>query len=563
MKEDSRLMFEIAELTLHSLNGTLDNSSLRRLEQLLEGNSQAVEYYQEILWTHVGLISMEGISYLQNVESSLLDNDFWQTMLREEKTAPKLEIPQEGPQRELIQKVLYSPREKRRLSTFSKVMLVVNAAAILFIILFLKLAPSKGSVEVATLTGSINAKWAEDSVFFEDGARVKAGNENLFLEKGYAELLFDNQTKVTIEAPAEFKIISQEQIQLSSGRIYATVPFSGIGFMVTTASAKVIDLGTEFGVQVDMRGDTELHVVKGKTSLITGDKVNKASQIVIEKTARRIRYDNSAVSDISCQEDMFVREIDPETGFVWRGQALDLADVVVGGNGFGTGRKGYGLDFNSGQLRAFDKRIDYRSVANKFVPVPDNAFIDGIFIPDGGAGEVTISSTGLVFQGCPDTDGTSVELFGSCGWIPSDTGLYNELCRDFLLDGVQYGVSGAPSIGLWGNRGITFNLEAMREAMPEVEIKNLSGLYGYAQNVAKVYKGTGNNPKADLSILLDGKVVFSREQVTIEDGVIPVNVEIDPSNRFLSIIATDGSDSRANDWVLLARPQLELESKEN
>ena len=559
MKNPSNII-RLYKVALQAFEDSISEDDFLELQSLLTDNPVNQRKYAELTFLFTTLKRSGQLFKSEDI----LDMAVWNALGEYEKSAQAIEIPDaHQDEQKKYQDVATPMKEKHRMSRFNIFTLASSAAILLLALLFMKFGPSRQSVEVATLTDSINAKWAGDTGSFEDGSRVATGNENLFLEKGYIELLFDNQAKVTIEAPAEFKIISEEQIQLSSGRIYVTVPFSAIGFMVTTATAKVIDLGTEFGVQVDMRGDTELHVVKGKTSLITGDKMNKASQLVLEKTARRIRYDNSSVSDISCQEDMFVREINPETSFVWRGQALDLADVVVGGNGFGTGQKSYGIDFNSGQLRAFDKRIDYRDLANKFIPVPGNAFIDGIFIPDGGVGEVIISSTGLVFQGCPDTDGTSVELFGCCGWISSDTGPYPILCRDFLLDNVQYGVSGASLIGLWGNRGITFNLEAMRKAMPEIEIKKLSSLYSYAQNVVKASKDTGNNPKTDLWVLLDGEVVFSREQVTIEDGVIPVDVEIDPSNHFLSIIATDGSDSRANDWVLLARPQLELESKDN
>ncbi|MEN6309474.1 MAG: FecR domain-containing protein [Anaerohalosphaeraceae bacterium] len=557
--ENSSNKIRLYKLALQAFEDSLSEDDFLELQSLLTDNPVNQRRYAEMAFLFTTLKNSGQLFKSEDV----LDMAVWKALSEYEMAAQAIEIPDaHQDEQKKYQDVATPVKEKHRISRLNIFTLVSSAAILLLALLCMKFGPSRQSVEVATLTDSINAKWAGDTGSFEDGSRVATGNENLFLDKGYIELLFDNQAKVTIEAPAEFKIISEEQIQLSSGRIYVTVPFSAIGFMVTTATAKVIDLGTEFGVQVDMRGDTELHVVKGKTSLITGDKMNKASQLVLEKTARRIRYDNSSVSEISCQEDMFVREINPETSFVWRGQALDLADVVVGGNGFGTGQKSYGIDFNSGQLRAFDKRIDYRDLANKFVPVPGNAFIDGIFIPDGGAGEVTISSTGLVFQGCPDTGGTSVELFGCCGWIPRDKEPDPILCRDFLLDNVQYGVSGASLIGLWGNRGITFNLEAMRKAMPEIEIKKLSSLYGYAQNVVKATKDTGNNPKTDLWVLLDGEVVFSREQVTIEDGAIPVDVEIDPSNHFLSIIATDGSDSRANDWVLLARPQLELESKD-
>ena len=92
MNDDSQLMFKIADLTLASLNGTLNESDFQQFEELLQNDPLAVEYFQTILWTHIGLNSMEGISSLQEINGGRFDHELWQALSNEEKTAPEVEI---------------------------------------------------------------------------------------------------------------------------------------------------------------------------------------------------------------------------------------------------------------------------------------------------------------------------------------------------------------------------------------------------------------------------------------------------------------------------------------
>ena len=79
---------------------------------------------------------------------------------------------------------------------------------------------------------------------------------------------------------------------------------------------------------------------------------------------------------------------------------LDLADIVGGGDGTGTG-KPTGLDPWTGRVVADDPGGTNGTV-NRLHPVPANRFIDGVFVPDGiadGTREIPISTTGLKVRG--------------------------------------------------------------------------------------------------------------------------------------------------------------------
>jgi hypothetical protein len=148
-------------------------------------------------------------------------------------------------------------------------------------------APPPAS-EVATLTDSVDAKWRGANTSFKHGTRLSTRREPLVLDKGFAEILFDNQARIVIEAPAQFEIATQDQVNLMYGRVYASVPKEALGFTIYTQNSKIIDLGTEFGVDTAMDGTVELHVIKGQTMLIAGGRAEKTMHTVAKGKAWRI-----------------------------------------------------------------------------------------------------------------------------------------------------------------------------------------------------------------------------------------------------------------------------------
>ena len=66
--------------------------------------------------------------------------------------------------------------------------------------------------------------------------------------------------------------------------------------------------------------------------------------------AKRVSGNDSRVHDIPVIETLFARHINSKTAVIWRGQKqMDLADVMGGGNGFGTGRTDVWLDLADGK----------------------------------------------------------------------------------------------------------------------------------------------------------------------------------------------------------------------
>lgn len=557
---------KLSELIMLHLQGGNSPQELQQLKQILNDDIEAVELYVEYMMQFSALNQPGKIiikDFPEESSSPMLDTSLWMALSKYETEAPEIEIPKEKPRRELVQEVVYPLREKRKQSTFSKIILVMNAAAILFFALFLTFAPPKGGIEVATLMDSLNAKWAD--LALSQGVRLKSDGKPLMLREGMAELIFDNNTKIVIEAPAEFELVSKEQIYLRYGRLYATVPVEGVGFSVNTSSSRIIDLGTEFGVDADAHGDTFLHVIKGKTVLIAGEKSNKKTVAVAGGDAKKVSAQSQKISDIPCNDRLFVREIDSSRNLVWRGQTeLSLADIVGGGNGFGKIRSLIGLDPGTGQYSPIDWQR--RSAEHNYSLVPDSEFIDGVFVPDGGSeGSIIISSAKDTFQ-CPDTIGEYT--YGITVYAGDIEKLHDSIP---LVSIPQAVFDGHPYLNdeimmIHSNAGITFDLEAIRQSLPGLALTHFKAFGGITESLRNTKTGL---PEADFWLVVDGQIRYEKKALTIEDGRVSFDVELSRGDRFLTLIVADGyriteaPDDRApwnNDYFYLVDPKLYIES---
>jgi hypothetical protein len=324
-----RLKQELYILLNALSEGTITNDEFDRLDIWLKSNKEACRIYVDFTSVWSDLQYFHASSYSQSERSVIsiqdmvdkpdyfTDSAIWKALADAEKGAPAVEIDVPQEPKILIQKV---QREKivRKISKSTLITLCTAAAAIILILVFAHFAPTETGFKVAVLSDSINAKWGDKDSGMEKGTAIFTSRAKIVLREGYAKLLFDNQTQVTLQGPAEFGILAEDKIDLRYGRLYAIVSPEAIGFMITTQNAKVIDLGTEFGVEIDTLGDTCLHVMKGKTTLITGEISNKLSTEVVGGVAKKVSADSQAVSDISCDEGLFVRDIDSADGMIRR-----------------------------------------------------------------------------------------------------------------------------------------------------------------------------------------------------------------------------------------------------
>ncbi|HDS84050.1 MAG TPA: hypothetical protein ENN97_02490 [Phycisphaerales bacterium] len=547
---------QLYNLITASVEGDITPEQFMQLKELLCTHPQAVRYYVDYISILCHIRSSDSVD--QMTDSDAFDEAFWELLLQHENTAPAIDLPRScTPPEPAIVSSADRPTGQRRISKSSIISLIVSTAAILFLVLFARFAPPKSGISVATLKDSLNAKWADPPQSMRHGTRLQTGSEMLLLREGLATLAFDNDATVVLEGPAEFQILTSDQINLNYGRIYAIIPPQAYGFLVNTPTAKIIDLGTEFGVQQDMHGNTELHVVRGKTSLVSGVRGSRINVYVEAGDAKRLDARVGQLEDIVCDATLFARHIDSDTQFVWRGQnKLDLADIVGGGNGFGTGQLDTGI--NPTSSRPASVLLETQSAPNDFRPVLFNPYIDGVFIPDGRTPQI-ISTEGHLFEACPPTSG---HCFNN---VLNAVRLYD--FQAFRGMPQPSGPSAFKCLLLHANIGVTYDLQALRALLPDANFVRFVSRFGIEKEAMRPALSN-----ADFWILVDGRLQYKKTQVGWGE-FYDIELPLSEQNRFLTLVVTDGQDPNErfyenrdyppidSDWGMFVDPVLILESK--
>lgn len=557
---DEQIKMSIHRLVQKSLDGEITASESESLNEYVSNPAYTGHYLKCLRLCHY----LRDKAYYYEISESLpadMDTFGLELLAHHEKIAPAVDLKDKAPQQEVIQKVIYE-KQPRQISRFTIFSGFISSAAILLVILFIKFLPERYSIDVATLVDQIDVKWAGSNVSFANGDRLWTNQMPIGLDKGIIKIQYDDGVELLVEGPAKFTV-ERSGVYCEYGRLFSRVSESGLGFLVETPTSRFVDMGTEFGVQADVDGSSALHVIKGKVQVFAGPKEKaKSSHIVTENQAMRYNATNSLVREIPVQRESFVRSIDSKTNTVWRGQMqIDLADIVGGGNGLGTGRPGACIDTTTGQWKP-ESYLPARSGAAQpgvnmecnylLHPVKTNPFIDGVFIPDNDQGPVAVSTQGHQFDEFPDTSG-----LGWGGILSIEDRILNKVIQ---LNNEPYGIPGKPALFMHGNAGITFDLDRIRGSFSGA-VKEFMATYGISDNY--VNGGAGCPPYADFWVLVDGQVRFCKKGVLIHQGG-SISVVLSEEDRFLSLVTTDGGQgtpdfehrTSVNDWSLFGRPVL-------
>lgn len=127
-------------------------------------------------------------------------------------------------------------------------------------------APAPKPAAVATVTLKSAVVWEGSETQAPLLSRVSVGDQLTF-SSGTIELTFDTGAQVKVFGPASFEVSSPLSILCSRGRVTTLVGESGKGFTIDTPKARIVDLGTEFGVNISEAGDTEVVVFQGSVDL--------------------------------------------------------------------------------------------------------------------------------------------------------------------------------------------------------------------------------------------------------------------------------------------------------
>jgi hypothetical protein len=203
--------------------------------------------------------------------------------------------------------------------------------------------------------------------------------------------------------------------------------------------------------------------------------------------------------------------------------------------------------------------------------INSSPLIDGVFVPDGESGHVQITSKGHQFEGFHDTS----SLF----WIGIQNDgkhfIQGEINEHYLtLAGTEYGTLDKPAIFIHANQGITFDLEKIREVLPEdIKITQFTSLWGlsdsvlqssvYVNGIVPDYLYSEKGAAGDFYLLIDGKLRCTKIGQHPTDSPVVVNLPIKDTDRFLTIATTQSASAQDIGfvWALLGTPYLHLEAR--
>ena len=75
-------------------------------------------------------------------------------------------------------------------------------------------------------------------------------------------------------------------------------------------------------------------------------------------------------------------------------------------------------------------------------------------------------------------------------------------------------------------------------------------------------RGFGRDGRGDLWVFVDGRLKLHRMKLRPQDGPIPVDIELRPDDRFLTLVGTGDGTSQLWNWIVFGDPVLEMTSSE-
>lgn len=517
---------ELSRLILELVDGYISDERLELLDRRLMESNEAMVFYCDHM-KNAALLKRRIQLYLASA-SPCQDKRVWKALAISEKTAPGITLKRTKHHPDRFSDVVSDSTAKT--SHISKLFLysaILSTAAFMLILAYLNYWAPPATQSVATLVDSVDVRWALPSEAFNVGSRLKNRSHVLRLAEGVVKVAFDYGAEVIIEGPAEFEPASAEKMILHSGRVFARVPDYARGFTIQTPYSTVVDLGTEFGVYVAADRTAEVHMFQGKAMLVAGPAGASSRHQEIKAGQSRAVLQSGQIREIPTRKNAFIREIVSQNGVLWRGEHIDLADVLGGGRGFGDGLPNYSINPDTGQWQeGFHRREGLSTTAQcSYVVVEDLSLIDGVFVPDGRRSPVVVSSRGDVFEACPATDGRYYWSISNGFYIHD--GHYRQTLGD-----VRYGTEDHPAISMHANSGITFDLDRMREELPAFELTAFRSLCGRT-SINPVLE---TDEPVDFYVLVDGQVRFHYENATTQDDPRLVNVSLSDDDRFLTLV---------------------------
>jgi hypothetical protein len=429
--------------------------------------------------------------------------------------------------------------------------------------------PDKFVAHVVEITP--DAQWDSDLRPREFLMRLREG-EKLHLLSGLAQLEFYSGARIILQGPSEFTPTGPTGGRLESGRLTGKV--DGGKFHLITPTAKVIDLGTEFGVTVGPTSNTDVCVFVGEVEVQPGlehqeqhDADAEAYNLTQGMSVRVAATGQvSDGMDAGVDYDVYTRTFPTQAKL--NPDELDLVDIVCGGNGQGM-RLAAAIDPLTGQLdrRPWNTPLSpgTRKGDGLFHPAIWHPFIDGTFVPNKVGQPLQVNSQrGTIRLPAAGGDYT---------WGPIWARRAVKDSSEYDRSADSWGASTFPviterltrcrlgGIGIHASVGITFDLKQIGKELSG-SFHQLTAILANLENSKEhnpQWASENPDPAADFRVFVDGQLRYERRNFkrNVEGEVF--EVALSPKDRFLTFVTTDAGDSNKYDHIVVIDPILGIQ----
>lgn len=277
MTANDKIFYQVRYLLAKSLDGSITDEEIRRLETLIIEHPQARQYYVEFLQIHIHLrkLLQHDPVQIDDRDHTILDVQLWEQLARHEQRAESIYIeqPELEEDKSKVEKPMVIP-QRQKVNKLSLYAAVTSAAAFILLLAYVHLSPMLFK-PVAVVADQLQGAVLFQSSIPAIGPELYPGSYTM--EKGLIELAFMDGGKVVIEAPSEFVIENASKIYLLKGQLTVLVENSPKSFIVRTLNSNIVDFGTEFGVRANADGTTEAHVFQGKVRMESNEQPQQAA----------------------------------------------------------------------------------------------------------------------------------------------------------------------------------------------------------------------------------------------------------------------------------------------
>ena len=248
------------------LEGKLDSNESHRLEKLLSGQPDRIKSYLLFLNLHVALEEEGAVLAEANIKADLEERSFSEKF---EATSLKRTVSKPT--------VISTVAPKSVLPNLSTVLTTPLIVSFVVLILLGSYIWSNQGPS-ASLVATADAEW-EDSVSRDD---FELG-QDCVLKSGFVALQFRSGAEVVIEGPAQFRVLNKNAVALDRGRLVALCETKSThGFTVKVPQGRIVDLGTEFGVESNEDESTYTFVFDGEVQVFPSQASSENSYVIRE-----------------------------------------------------------------------------------------------------------------------------------------------------------------------------------------------------------------------------------------------------------------------------------------